>query len=279
MDYKKDIYHKDNTNKGQIKDIGNDYKTVSNDSGGFFDFIIKKAQKVTSALYLVTDLIPSADPIKLKLREKSLLVISDISYYYGGAQLDKNDVLLKLSNSISEIISLFEIAAMSGLVSEMNASILKKEYLSLKEMIEAKKSEHLKDIIFNKNFFSESESVLGDRDGGPKHTTLHSGAVFKPNLVKENEVDVVEKKPVYREKSVRLGAGMGGAGDVVKKSRRSMILDLIKEKQGELSVRDIALHIKGYSEKTLQRDLVSMVSDGLLSKKGERRWSRYSMVK
>ena len=45
--------------------------------------------------------------------------------------------------------------------------------------------------------------------------------------------------------------------------------------KNEYTIKDIALHIPGVSEKTVQRDLQALVSAGVLKRKGERRWSRY----
>jgi len=59
--------------------------------------------------------------------------------------------------------------------------------------------------------------------------------------------------------------------------RRECILKLIKDKN-EVSIKDISLHFPDLSEKTIQRELVAGVFDGILKKSGDRRWSRYSMA-
>jgi hypothetical protein len=58
--------------------------------------------------------------------------------------------------------------------------------------------------------------------------------------------------------------------------RRKIILDLIKEKPA-LTVKDIVKSIPSVSEKTIQRELLAMVSENVLVKRGERRWSTYSL--
>jgi len=58
--------------------------------------------------------------------------------------------------------------------------------------------------------------------------------------------------------------------------RRNLIIAEIR-KQGEVSVKDIAKIMSDVSEKTLQRELISMVDEKIIVKKGERRWSRYSI--
>ena len=60
------------------------------------------------------------------------------------------------------------------------------------------------------------------------------------------------------------------------RERRERIIELLRE-SGPSSVTDLARNIQGCSEKTIQRELVAMVSLGLLKKTGERRWSRYSL--
>ena len=43
-------------------------------------------------------------------------------------------------------------------------------------------------------------------------------------------------------------------------------------------IKDVSPLIKGCSEKTIQRELLSMVKSGILKKEGEKRWSKYSLA-
>ena len=51
------------------------------------------------------------------------------------------------------------------------------------------------------------------------------------------------------------------------------------DKPNGVSIKDIVLALRNLGEergeKTLQRELASMVKDGVLYKTGEKRWSRY----
>ena len=78
---------------------------------------------------------------------------------------------------------------------------------------------------------------------------------------------------------------------VLKGQRREDILNIIKINGGNATIKDIKDKIaqlssattdgdKGHSlagigEKTLQRELLAMVADGVLKKEGDKRWSRY----
>ena len=70
--------------------------------------------------------------------------------------------------------------------------------------------------------------------------------------------------------------GVNGAKKSVmqKNERQQIILDIIKE-IGESSIKDISDNIKDCSEKTIQRELNTLIYDGVLKKIGERRWSKY----
>ena len=63
---------------------------------------------------------------------------------------------------------------------------------------------------------------------------------------------------------------------VKKTARQSVILNLLKDKK-EVMIKDITCLINGCSEKTVQRELSTMVQAGVLKKMGEKRWSRYSL--
>lgn len=60
-------------------------------------------------------------------------------------------------------------------------------------------------------------------------------------------------------------------------NRTQLILGTLKKGQ-ELTIKDIAVSVTGCSEKTIQRELLALVAKGVLKKKGERRWSRYSLI-
>ena len=64
---------------------------------------------------------------------------------------------------------------------------------------------------------------------------------------------------------------------IKKNGRQETILSIIKRKK-EVMIKDISPLISGYSEKTIQRELLSMVKDGIQKKSGEKRWSRYSLA-
>ena len=71
--------------------------------------------------------------------------------------------------------------------------------------------------------------------------------------------------------------------DINQTSNQSAPLDrrerikTVLEAKGEATIKDISEIITDVSEKTIQRELNSMIEDNLVKRQGERRWSKYSL--
>lgn len=63
----------------------------------------------------------------------------------------------------------------------------------------------------------------------------------------------------------------------VLQSRRDRVLNVLRDK-GEATIKDIVEVVTDCSEKTIQRELISLIKDNIVSKEGERRWSKYKLV-
>lgn len=59
--------------------------------------------------------------------------------------------------------------------------------------------------------------------------------------------------------------------------RRERVLSVLKER-GEATIKDISEIVTDCSEKTIQRELIDMIKDGIIVREGERRWSKYRII-
>src|SRR3989344_9028999 len=150
MNYNKDI--KDNRLVSQAP---------SNGITAFGVTISKKCERLATAIYLVTNFLSDTEPMKFRLRALSLELVRDASLVKNGSQMVEANVLEALRANILETLSLLELAFIAGLVSEMNFTILKREYASLRDTIEVKKAsrESRTDSILGDNFFGTTESA------------------------------------------------------------------------------------------------------------------------
>ncbi len=85
----------------------------------------KKTEKLTSALYLVTNFLSDNDPIKWKIRERAL----DVLFF---ATRDHPQVL----SYITDLLRLIDVVVLDRQISAMNFGLLRQEYLRLYELIE-----------------------------------------------------------------------------------------------------------------------------------------------
>ena len=161
-------------------------------------------------------------------------------------------ILLSENMSVSlmnQILSLLQVAHIGGLISAMNFSILKYEFESLIQKIEQEEKESLKGHVLSEDFFNLPESP----------------AIPPANISKGHNI-----------MSDRMSLKNGAEKQKDKSNRQDIIIGLLR-KGGELGIKDFTSAIKGCSEKTIQRELATLVSKGQVKKAGEKRWSKYSL--
>lgn len=109
--------------------------------------IAKKSEKLVTALYLVTDLVADAEPIKHSLRKNAVALLSSMNTL---SQLEVRDRLLELKlslKSVTEILSLLHVAVTAGIVSQMNGELLIEGYRSLQLVLEKKHPLFSRDML------------------------------------------------------------------------------------------------------------------------------------
>lgn len=334
-----------------------------------FGYVVRRAEKLTTALYLVTDIMPEKEPMKWKVREVVVDLLSDITISSSLSVSEKMTILRNIMKKAEKVVAFLEVAQSAHLMSEMNSSMLKKEYLALKDSVELEwnKVYEKSKSAFSESFFDISHESISEPDEASRHHHAHppkmdegrnileperyfplsslaprkdehrglreqssgpqpasaqervraSTDKFPPQVILEKKAAPIdtssrssisgpavsspkmniapmppslvrESQEFSRGRNERndarqdfLGVRYGGErsstqNTVDRDDRRKIILALIKQKPA-LTVKDIAKSLSHVSEKTIQRELFSMVLEGVLAKKGERRWSTYSL--
>lgn len=100
-----------------------------------WSYLSKKTEKLTTALYMVTDIMPSEEPMKWKIRDFGVGILSDIMLCASSSMSEREEYLRRITRGISHVVSYLEVAWTTRMMSEMNAAVLKKEYLSLRDAI------------------------------------------------------------------------------------------------------------------------------------------------
>ncbi|MCX6754465.1 MAG: hypothetical protein NTU81_01390 [Candidatus Nomurabacteria bacterium] len=248
-------------------------------------FANKKTEKLVTALYLVSDCMDTDDALKGKLRLLGVELLSDIYKLSTLSPVEKHSYISVSLTHIYELLSFIEIAHTIGFISEMNTSILKKEFSILASDLKSsqEKDKHftfkLDDKMFHLPEENESEISLGNVD-----SFNHNKEQFSNN--KGTSLDGMSltnrKSPLslsYPQKIKSYETNLSDRND-----RTAKILSMIKDKKGiqigeeGISIKDISLAFTNCSEKTIQRELNTLISKGHIKKTGAKRWSRYSII-
>jgi hypothetical protein len=257
-----------------------------------YEFINKKTEKLVTALYMVTDCMDTDDALKGKLRQLGVELLSDMYKLFTLSPMDKHTHISFSLARIDEILSFIEIAYTIGFISEMNTVILKKEFTILTGELEShlKKDKHFTFTLDEKMFdLPELPSVKQDSDylGQSFIKDMPIGQTGK--RASFNTMSFMNNKsPLQTPKIKRTISHSINLAD--RQERTNKIITLIKDKKdlliGEVglpaqtgvSIKDISLAFTNCSEKTIQRELNSLVQKGQLKKTGAKRWSRYSIA-
>lgn len=220
---------------------------------GFKIFLYKKIERISLALYLCTNHLSDEVSLKTNIRLSADNLLKDILAFNRG-QSNLNSTT-KLKEDFLEIRSLLNISTNCNLINQNNAHILIDEMTKISREIENQKDNFVGDSEFKKSFFVvESRHKVSE-------TVTPSQPEQKPEVKKEDKGHQEAKGQENNELE----------------DRASKILQIIKDND-KVTIKDITSRIQGYSEKTIQRELLRLVSLKIIKKEGERRWSTYSVV-
>jgi hypothetical protein len=201
---------------------------------------------------MVSNLLSDSEPMKWSLRSKASALLSLILTFKDLYKVEKNRLSSEAKTRVLEIVSLLQIASSAGLVSEMNFSIIRQEFLNLLD------------------FLSNAENA--ETDNNPNRISRSFFEVPKNFLSDKNQVNSDRENDHYIKD---ISNSPSGTGIVFKRNnRQNIILGLLKKK-GKMTVKDIAQTIKDCSAKTIQRELNALIKAKVIDKTGQRRWTLY----
>lgn len=241
-----------------------------------------KMDKIVAAIHMVTDCIEDNEPIRFKLRSLSVELASETHEFIYTPARDRGYIFADIEVVSTEIMSFLNIARSVRLVSEMNANILLRELTANTERMRS----------WTETGFYEVENSNMASVGSPVSFTLNEShfKIEQPQILPTSK-GPEKSEPIVKQKAV-VSKGQTTETNIVPKeethsnrkfdfalklNRRNVILKIIKDKK-EVTIKDISIIIGDVSEKTIQRELTNLVSEGVLKKVGEKRWSKYLLA-
>lgn len=242
----------------------NQSQPLINDEDGGFAFIYNKCQRLATAVFMVSNLMDENEELKTKIKRLSLDLVSISTNLKDSDLLNVSNSIKEIEKKSLELMSLLDIAGISGFISKMNASILKSEFQA-----------------FIGEMFSFSQKFQNGRNVSVKDL-LSKGLPenYSRDLALGSEMPIQKiysTQYINGNSSAPQNVLKNGNGQKRKNLRKSTIYDFIKG-HNNVSIKDIVPHTVGCSEKTIQRELLELIEEGKIKKIGERRWSRYTTI-
>ncbi len=295
MEYQKDNENEKGNSKGQdgMKNIVN--PSFFNGRYGTATLsLLFKSKKLLTAMHMVTEYMPEREPMRQALRSTALEILMVASEGLLLTQVEKSELYTELEHIAGQAHSLLSVATTVGMISQMNGEILMQAYAKFVEDVRAESGVNiassfqldkygkssLSGFTLAPDFFNDDEvkeekktAEIKDFPKGHENTKRHdiSMSFRKETAFPKEKKDEIKKKASKSDIGLRI-------------ARRNTILEIIKDKKDEkghqtgVTIKDIVSLIKDVSEKTIQRELLSLVAQGVLKKEGDKRWSRYTIA-
>lgn len=212
-----------------------------------------KAENISSAVFLVSDIMSDDGELKTRIKDLALRLIAGCSSINHSSIGDGIRNIHNLEAIALNLSSLFQVSSVSGVVSAMNSSVIREEI---------------------KNFIDELVSYTKSVQNQALSLIQENTKISEPNVI------ATVREPTTAESAAQknLNGQVATQTKTTRKdARERIILEFIKTKDS-VNIKDISRNVRGCSEKTIQRELLKMVDTGLIRKTGERRWSRYSYI-
>jgi DNA-binding transcriptional ArsR family regulator len=238
-----------------------------------FYLAYRKIENIVSAIFLVSGLIEQDLLMKNAIREHSLASLNRIVALIGKSGITVLD-LQSVASHLLHLSSLLDIAFWSGQISQMNLAILQKEISSTYETLNNLSFKYKNSFYINSSFFKTDSDIL--KDIPEKDVNNDAFVVGTKQFTQKSPVSDKGQHKRQEIKDIKKDIAHGDAGEN-KSQRREAILALLRERSN-LTVKDFTSVVTQYSEKTIQRELLALVEEGVVRKEGERRWSTYSLA-
>jgi Fic family protein len=224
-----------------------------------------KLIEITNKVYKITLLFPKKEPLRYKIREIADNVLSNFVYrqslqnlnpgnFASNREIQNKDSIFLLEKNLEILKSYFEVAKWQNWVSYFDILEIQDEYdkiqYSLKKEIQAiekEKSDLLKEDVLIENKAEDFDKEINKEINKETSENLASNVVLAKE--KENKLD----------------------------PRKTKILNFLKKRENT-QVQDIKKIFPSVSKRTIRRDFVQLLDQGLVRKIGDKNNTFYQLI-
>lgn len=211
----------------------------------YFKHIFKKTEKIACAVFLITRSrrdIDTKDSIVRDLEDTSQRLIDVSLCALRATYVKRHTSVQDLSYTLIELESKLRVFHSALFIPTEHLNVFIQEIDSVQRSL--------------KKYIVEDYNGAGSEYG-------------QTSLTRKR---LVHKVTTLLGEESSAGQASSGAG-----TRTERILTFLKDKN-DATIKDIAEVITDCSEKTIQRELTSLIKDGIIVREGERRWSKYKLI-
>lgn len=222
------------------------------------DRAYRRAERIASAIHLLTNHINSGEPVSSTIRAGAIDLLQETLRLKDEMRAPQSGALAGVQSRIRHLISLVRILTVSGYISMQNATTMVEALDELGNFMHASQRSVL------------SESLAVSRDD-----LLDVGtAPLRPARTVKDKVIVSETRSVS---ATAIASNTDSSGNGQLTVRAQSIMDILQS-GGVMGIKDICSNLPEYSEKMIQRELLELVEAGKVKKTGLKRWSRYCLA-
>lgn len=214
----------------------------------------RRAERLVAAIFLLTNHVDPREPVRHEIRSSATALLQKVLDLRDEMRSSSSRKIIDFQAAVRHVISQVHILVFAGLISSQNAEVVVSAFDELGNFITLARRTNL------------SESVRISREELLEVRAHDKGQIkdIKDKLSITDSTRTPIKSP---QSAPRAGS-----------SARGMSVVEILRAGGDLNIRDIAANLPEYGEKTIQRELASLIERGIVRRTGLKRWSRYSLA-
>lgn len=219
-------------------------------------FIYKKAERLAKAIHLIAPAFAEAVSLRNRIDTIAIGLVD-------AAILPPALARAQLARELLALSSVLSIARTGGMLSSMNAELIAREAHILLQEVAVYEEPRL--------FLDDAPSLAMIAKRAGKHEVFERTVHQRPRpAASSRKTTPPHKGHMIKDTMQQPHTGI--------KDRQQAILSVVRDKGGKASIKDISTVIRNVSEKTIQRELQSLIESGSVIRTGERRWSIYSLI-
>ncbi|MBP9757124.1 MAG: hypothetical protein KBD06_00830 [Candidatus Pacebacteria bacterium] len=225
------------------------------------DRAYRRAERISAAVHLLTNHIDASEPLRQSVRRESMQMLVSVLGVRNEMRSSQSGVVVAVTSSIRHLISLVRMLAISGFASTQNVGAIVEALDELGNFMQVSQRTN-----FSESIIISKDELLDVGTLAPRAAAISVRDIKDTRIVGERAEVKEESVPVVK------AAVQNGQTSV----RTQSILEILKS-SGSMGIKDICSNLPEYSEKMIQRELLTLVADGRVMKTGLKRWSRYSV--